>query len=216
MKSKKINHILLFGLFAVCMVFTFSNKKNSADLQNIKIYNLPQLNVNTEHVLCNNPNATIKLPSSLITIEDSAFDGTTITNIVFPDSLTTIGNNAFSNIQTLRKIVIPATTTYIGKDAFKGSTQVTITAAPRSYARAYAQQNKIPFNPVESFYAYNKTIQIIGLSNSRAELQELILEGETADNQKANQTGRMTGDLNADRYETITAFHIQGRSPPMG
>ena len=158
----------------------------------------------------------VNLPESLTVIDESAFEGTAITTISLPENLKTIENNAFANIPSLKTINIPNSTTYIGKDAFIGSRHVTITAVPTSYARAYAQENKIPFNPITSFYAFTPAPQATSWSNGRAEQQQLFVEGETTDNQKENQTGRMTGDLNAERYEYIIAFHIQGRSPPMG
>ena len=157
-----------------------------------------------------------KLPSSLIIIEDEAFEGTAIEKAELPDTVESIGENAFANIATLKNINIPNSTTFIGKDAFRGSNQVTITAAPKSYARAYALENKIPFNPITGFYAFIPPTQSTSPLNDLTEQQKLLDEEETTDNQRANQTGRMTGDLNADRYEIIMAFHIQGRSPPMG
>ena len=159
---------------------------------------------------------SLKLPASLITIEESAFEGTSIVTIDLPEKVETIEDKAFANIKTLKQINIPNSTILIGKDAFRGSNQVTITAAPKSYARTYAQEYKIPFTPITSFYAFTPSPQATSLFNSRSELQKLLVEGETTDNQKVNQTGRMTGDLNANRYDNITAFHIQGRSPPMG
>ena len=147
-------------------------------------------------------------------IEDSAFEGTAISNVVLPEKVETIGDYAFAGIQTLRKISIPNSTTYIGKNAFKGSNNVTITGAPKGYARAWAHENGIPFNPITSFYAFNNTVQITGgLTNSRAE--RLDVDSEQKEEEKPKPTGRMTGELNAEKKETITAFHIQGRSPPM-
>ncbi len=154
------------------------------------------------------------LPTSLTVIEDEAFEGTAIINIVLPENVESIGDYAFADIQTLRNISIPNKTTYIGRNAFKGSTNVTITGAPKGYARAWAHENGIPFNPITSFYAFSNTVQVNGgLANSRAE--RLDIDSEKTEEGKPKPTGRMTGELNAEKKETIIAFHIQGRSPPM-
>ena len=154
------------------------------------------------------------LPAALTTIEDEAFEGTAITNIVLPENVETIGDYAFANIQTLRHISIPDKTSFICKNAFKGSVNVTISGAPKGYARVWAHENGIPFSPITSFYAFNNTVQVNGgLTNSRAE--RLDVDSEQTEEEKPKPTGRMTGELNAEKKETITAFHIQGRSPPM-
>ena len=154
------------------------------------------------------------LPASVVIIEDEAFEGTAITDVVLPENVVTIGDFAFANIQTLRNISIPNSTIYIGKNAFKGSNNVVITGAPKGYARAWAHENGIPFNPITSFYAFNNIVQVNGgLTNSRAE--RLDIDSEKTEEEKPKPTGRMTGELNAEKKETITAFHVQGRSPPM-
>lgn len=154
------------------------------------------------------------LPSSLISIEDEAFEGTAITNVALPENVETIGDYAFANIKTLKNITIPNKTTYIGKYAFRDSANVTITGAPKGYASAWAHENGIPFNPIRSFYAFNNAVQVIdGGTNSRAE--RLDVGSEKTNEEKHKPTGRMAGELNAEKKETITVFHIQGRSPPM-
>ena len=154
------------------------------------------------------------LPASLITVEDEAFEGTAIINIVLPENVETIGDYAFAEIKTLKKISIPNKTKHIGRHALKGSNNVTITGAPKGYARAWAHENGIPFNPITSFYAFNNTVQINGeLTSGRTE--RLETDGEQTEEEKPKPTGRMTGELNAEKKKTITAFHIQGRSPPM-
>lgn len=155
------------------------------------------------------------LPTSLAIIEDNAFEGTALITIKLPSTVHTIGNQAFANIPTLKNITIPNTTTDIGKNAFKGSNQVTITSAPKSYTRTWAKENGIPFIPITSYYAFNTPVKITGLSQSKSEQQRLLLNGERTENKTPNLTGRMTGEIKADKYEEITAFHIQGRSPPM-
>lgn len=209
MKKKVLFFITLLCLF-ILTVFTCAYADN-----------LPEIEINQSYIhlidkygIAEIRESQFVLPESLTTIEDEAFEGTAITNIVLPENVETIGEYTFANIQTLRKISIPNKTKYIGKNAFKGSANVTITGAPKGYARAWAHEHGIPFSPITSFYAFNNTVQINGgVTNSRTE--RLDVDSEKTEEKKPKPTGRMTGELNAEKKETITAFHIQGRSPPM-
>lgn len=212
-----MNRKILFFLLCI-IIFTISfacynaqaNEKNEALINSLAFFSKDREQSNFE-----NEKGTVSLPRSIRTIEDSAFDGTNIVSVKLPEGVETVGDKAFANIPTLKNITIPNTTTYIGKNAFKGSTQVTITTAPKSYARTWAKENGIPFIPITSFYAFNTPIQITGLSQTSAEQQKLLLDEETTENKTPNFTGRMSGVIKADKYEKITAFHIQGRAPPM-
>ncbi len=209
MRNKYKIIAFLISLLCIFMVPTFTHAKDCANNQLEEIACLDN-SYNTEA----EKTAASKLPLYLITIEDEAFEGTAITTIILPENVETIGDYAFADIKTLRNISIPNRTTYIGKNAFKGSNNVTITGAPKGYARAWAHENGIPFSPITSFYAFNYSVQINGgLTNSRVE--RLDVDSEKTEEEKPKPTDRMTGELNAEKKETITAFHIQGRSPPM-
>lgn len=56
------------------------------------------------------------------TIDDSAFQGCTMAEVVLPDSVTTIGEYAFADCQNLRTITLPATLRTVGAAAFKNCT----------------------------------------------------------------------------------------------
>ncbi len=209
MKRNAQNNLFLVCILTIFMLFT------CADAEEINAHNTITTHIIESECIPDKSKTTVfELPSSLISIEESAFEGTAITSIDLPENVETIGDYAFANIQTLRNISIPNKTTHIGKNAFKGSTNVTITGAPKGYARVWAHENGIPFNPITSFYAFNNTVQVNGgLTNSRAE--RLDIGSEKSEEEKPNPTGRMTGELNAEKKEIITEFHIQGRSPPM-
>lgn len=209
MKKKAYFFIALLCLF-ILSVFTCAYANNLPD--GVFIQSTEELNrqERTDEL----KESQFVLPASLTTIEDEAFEGTAISNIVLPENVETIGDYAFANIKTLRNISIPNKTTFIGRNAFKGSNNVTITGTPKGYAKAWAHENGIPFSPVTSFYALNNTVQVNGeLTDSRDD--RLDADSGKTQEEKPKTTGRMTGELNAERYETIIAFHIQGRSPPM-
>ncbi len=60
-----------------------------------------------------------------------------------------IGERAFENCSNLPIITIPKTVTVIEKDAFIGCNKLTICGFPGSYAETYANENNIPFEPIE-------------------------------------------------------------------
>ncbi|MCR5608444.1 MAG: leucine-rich repeat protein [Lachnospiraceae bacterium] len=64
---------------------------------------------------------SVKLIEGLKSISYASFSGTDISEIIFPTSIETIGNNAFSNCSKLKSIVLPEGITSIGSSAFYAS-----------------------------------------------------------------------------------------------
>ena len=69
---------------------------------------------------------TLRLPASLLAIEDEAFYGGAFQAVVIPNSCTSIGHGAFANCKNLLYVRIPASVQTIEDDAFEGSDQVMI------------------------------------------------------------------------------------------
>ena len=66
------------------------------------------------------------IPDSVTRIGDYAFGGcTSLTSVVIPDSVTSIGSGAFSNCSSLTSIEIPDSVTSIGNHAFSDCTSLT-------------------------------------------------------------------------------------------
>ena len=209
MKKKALFFIILLCLF-IFTVFTCTYENNFPE----GIFNQSIMGLDRKDSTDGIKESQFVLPKSLTTIEDEAFEETAITNVVLPENVKTIGDYAFAKIQSLRKISIPNKTTHIGRNAFRGSENVTITGAPNGYAKTWAHENGIPFSPITSFYAFNNPIRVNGdFTNSRSE--RLNVDYEQTDEEKPKPTGRMVGEINAEKKETIIVFHIQGRSPPM-
>ncbi|MBQ9239169.1 MAG: leucine-rich repeat domain-containing protein [Treponema sp.] len=70
---------------------------------------------------------TVKLPDTLKTIPDYAFDGCTrLKTIDIPDSVASIGTAAFRNCKKLSSVVVPENVTEIKNETFKVCTAITV------------------------------------------------------------------------------------------
>ena len=155
---------------------------------------------------------TFNLPISVEIIEDEAFEGTAITNIVLPETVTIIGDRAFANIKTLRTIRIPMSTASIAKTAFIGTNNVTITAAPNSYARTWAKENGLPFSPLTVIYAGTGNQSITA---SLSSVSKEVPDTESSETQDTYRTWRKIEEIQVHDTIEIIANVIQGRAPPM-
>lgn len=152
------------------------------------------------------------LPESIEVIEEEAFAGTAINTIQLNDTVKIIGDRAFANISTLRTIRIPVTTTRIATSAFKGSNQVTINASPNSFARKFAQENDIPFTPLEMFCAVDQgTVNITVTSNSNKDIAF-----EPSENQEPKRQWQRFEETKVVGFFDIIFINVRGRGPPVG
>ena len=99
--------------------------------QGTKVTKVTKINVGNDGVLVLDDNAT--------EIKDGQFDGTTkfvkddgteITEIKIPDTVTKIGKNAFSGCTSITNVEIPDTVTEIGENAFRGCTKLSDVKLP--------------------------------------------------------------------------------------
>ena len=73
------------------------------------------------------------IPNSVTTIGNSAFSGcSNLTSITIPNSVTAIGNSAFSGCSNLTSITIPNSVTAIGNNAFGDCSSLTSITIPNS------------------------------------------------------------------------------------
>ena len=88
---------------------------------------------------------TFILPSSLMVIEDEAFEETAVQQVILPEGLVSIGERAFENDAYLTDVYIPGTTEYIADSAFSMTANLTIHGIDGSYAMEWARRNEVPF-----------------------------------------------------------------------
>ena len=74
----------------------------------------------------------VTIGNSVATIDELAFEFSSITSLNLPESVTTIGAAAFNNCAQLKNITIPNSVTYIGEAAFAYCTELTSIALPDS------------------------------------------------------------------------------------
>lgn len=153
-----------------------------------------------------------RLPTSLVTIEDEAFEGTALVKVELPEGVETIGEHAFANISTLCNIQIPKTTSYIASSTFEGSNRTTITAPGNSYARTWAKNHGLPFSSIVMFCASSQGPSIQFLASSRS---TEVIDTQTESDNKPGTQWRRIEEINVTRTEELIANHVQGRSPPM-
>lgn len=153
-----------------------------------------------------------KLPASVKTIEDEAFEGTAIVKVELPDSVESLGERVFANITTLREIKIPFTTRHIASSAFDGSNRTTIIAPANSYARTFARTHGLPFSPIVMFCAsvQDPSVSVLNVNRSTE-----VIETEAKANFSSETQWRRIEELNITRTEELIANHVQGRAPPM-
>ena len=66
------------------------------------------------------------IPDSVTTMGNNVFSNcASLTSITIPDSVTTIGKGSFNNCSSLTSITIPGNVTKIGKKLFNGCTNLT-------------------------------------------------------------------------------------------
>ena len=117
-----------------------SNKKGAS-------YQIPQgVEKIGYNAFCDSNLKKISFPDSVTDIGDIAFTVCDkLESIIIPDSVTSIGNRAFYYCPSLKSITIPESVTSIGQNAFDYCDRLKILVKKDSYAQQYAIQNNIPY-----------------------------------------------------------------------
>ncbi len=81
-----------------------------------------------------NPNVeSVLIPDSITCIGDYAFSKcVSLTSVTIPESVTSIGNSAFNSCKSLTSITIPNNVTTLGNNAFSGCVSLTSITIPNS------------------------------------------------------------------------------------
>ena len=88
----------------------------------------------------------VVIPNNVTSIGQDAFNRCySLKTVMIPDGVTSIGGSAFAYCGKLASVTIPYSVTYIGSDAFFGCDNLTIRGYIGTAAEKYANDNNIPF-----------------------------------------------------------------------
>lgn len=90
------------------------------------------------------------IPEGVVSIGDYAFAYAGLKTVEISDSVTVIGDRAFSYCDVLSSVAIPGSLTYIGTDAFLSCPNLTLTVERDSHAAEYCKENKFNYTYPDS------------------------------------------------------------------
>ena len=100
--------------------------------------------VQDEGAFVEGPYTEVVMPEGIVSIGDDAFFACySLRSVTIPSTVTYIGENAFTLCWDLTDVTIPASVTYIGEDAFSDCDMLFVQKG--SYAEQYARDNDIPY-----------------------------------------------------------------------
>lgn len=119
--------------------------------------------------------------------------------VYLPITAETIGNLAFANCPKLSKVYIPSSVTEIASNAFSGAEDVVIYCYRGSYAKDFAEQNKLEYyimNPLKGDANNDGTVDISDVTYIQKNLVGM-------DGFELNNYQRQCADVNADGEVTL-------------
>ena len=155
------------------------------------------------------------LPDSLQKIEDEAFEGTAIRNVILPYSMTQLGDRAFAENRELLMVQFPEKLQVYGKDLFAGSENAVMEVFAGSDAMAEAMAEGYRYRIMTAFSRLQTEKESAAMTGPFAAVrtagqQRNICSAEI----KGKRTGRTDAELKAEKYQGIAALYIRSRYFP--
>lgn len=120
--------------------------------------------------------ATYKLPSSVLTIKNEAFaNSNNLLDIEISPGVTLIEYSAFKNCINLSSIIIPKSVSKICDYVFTNCPEnMIIKGELGSYAKTYADENKITFEELENVIYYDLVSETYDINQSKSEVSNVF------------------------------------------
>ena len=140
-------------------VFAYCNKLNAVHISDIEAWcNIPFPNDSSNPLyyaknlyLGNDLITDLVIPDTVTTIKPYTFyNGTCFKSVTLPEGLTTIGNNSFSNCSNLESITIPSTLVTCQNDCFSGCSKLNAVYITDLEAWCNITFNNLSANPLYS------------------------------------------------------------------
>lgn len=160
------------------------------------------------------PLPVFKLPESLQVIEDEAFEGTAIVSVELPETVESIGSQAFANIPTLQFVKIPETTKVIADNTFDGSCHVAVIASPNSFAGDWARKNGVPFTSIIVMVAGTGSVQLFDSVSTRLTKTDFAAKVETNELEQI-YPARPADEIKTEKSDQCIANCVIARAPPV-
>jgi len=128
---------ILFCLLVVIACIGYSHHLKTADAQTHP--------ANAEDFSLISSGNVSHFPAALLEIGEEAFEGASLSAVILPEGLVSIGSRAFADNESLQTIVIQDSLQILESDAFSGSSSLTIIGDPGSVAEDWAREEGIPF-----------------------------------------------------------------------
>ena len=156
------------------------------------------------------------LPENLQAIEQEAFEGTALVNIVLPGNVKVIGDRAFADIPHLYEVSIPGSVEVIGEDAFESDTLRSLSGFDGSYAQKWAGRNGIGFTVLEEIRKRKETYAAVYFADGNLTSPGISSAYRMIADQERNEQnkGRPAEELKASLYTGKDSVYVQSRYFP--
>lgn len=99
-------------------------------------------------------NTKLNIPSHInkirvTTLAEHSIYNNFVKEVILPETVTAVGDLAFSECSSLNKVYFTKNVSYIGKSIFENSPNAVICAPKNSYAEKYAKENNLKFEEIK-------------------------------------------------------------------
>ena len=204
-----------FVILAVLLLIlsTAAALKETDRMKQIEEFTILSSASDTEHLY----KGKSTLPTSLTVIGEEAFEGTALEAVSLPESVVSVGNNAFAGNENLVMVSFPDSLSDLQGNPFSGSPHITLFGSEKSTGRNWARSHGIRYLVEIRFSSINETFQVAFVFIQRYAAEKVldISTGKVYQQPKQIRKGRSDGELKAAALSGgAVALYIQSRYFP--